>query len=205
MKIKLHHIIGLLIILSGLSLKSILNHNVEYWGQVKTYTILIFFVGLITLNFKLLWRIDKKPLLSFYTVPGQWIFRGFKILFALALLVATTIGLENIGIKLNGRIKDYYLTSNTKETLATVIEKRGIGYSVKTMRWQPFYIIEYTVNDETIRQGIKCENDETKNLIISNSINLAENMDNLKFNELKGLKIRLVYSEKHPTFFRIVN
>ncbi|WP_289056106.1 hypothetical protein [Carboxylicivirga marina] len=204
MKIRLHHIIGLLIIFSGLSLKSILNHNVAYWGQVKAYTILIFMAGLITFNFKLLMRIDKKPLLSFYTVPGQWIFRGCKILFALALLVAAIIGLENIGIKLNDRIKDYYLTSNTKETIATVIEKRDIGYSLRRMR-QPFYIIDYSANDETIMQGIKCENDEAKNLIISKSINLAENMDYLKVNELNGLKVRLVYSEKHPTFFKIVD
>lgn len=55
MRQKLNYTIGLLFIITGLILKIIFNHNMNYWEFIKTSSILLFLIGLsLLIPFKLI-------------------------------------------------------------------------------------------------------------------------------------------------------
>lgn len=174
--------IGLILLLAGVVLKAALNHNIDYWGSLKTWTIIIFIIGLIVLSVPLLQWAERPKGGTFLTNPGRVILRGVKVLIVLIALVFVGIQLENFGIWANRKLVNYYLSTDTATTKGIILGEVDVSYWTKTRHVETFYEVVYRVNGEVIRQGVEP----------SYSLNI-------------GQTYLIKYSRKHPSMFQILH
>jgi len=206
MRIKLKYIIGSTLIILGLILKSLLTHNIDYWGIVKTWTILLFTFGQVFIFLDFLMKLDNKPKTSFRGTPLKWIIRATKIAAVLIISVAITVGFENVGIKINQKLRTHYLSFDTAKAEGTIIGIKSVPYTIKYTSHKRFYLIEYKVGERTIQQGLDYDDKYYQRLIQNKTIVFSENMnrlDILNINNRVGVKLNIVYSKKYPSFLRI--
>ena len=172
--------IGATIILTGFILKATLNHNIEYWGNVKSWTVFLFIVGLIITGMPILEWIDKAKPRTFRIDPPRYILYVFKSIVALVIMVAIAIQFEKLGIWTNEKLVEHYLRENTGITEGVILGERKVYYSIKTIHYEKFYVIRYIVDGEVIEQGVKP----------SYSLNI-------------GQTYNVTYSTKFPSIFKV--
>jgi hypothetical protein len=204
MKGKLRYIIGGLLIILGLTLKSLLTHNIEYWGIVKTWTILLFIVGMVFLLLNLLLRFDIQPEISFLKTPIKWLAQFLRTVVILVVIVGISVCFENLGSFLNRKLKNHYLSFDTEKGEGTLISIKTVTYRIKRAHEKRFYLIEYNTDNRTIQQGLDFDEIDSKLLIKKSTVELSNNADKLNVNNLIGLKFTVEYSKKYPSFFRVV-
>src|SRR5690606_35579410 len=107
-------LIGILLLVLGLVLKTLFRHNVDYWVSVKYISIFLFVFGLTVISFGLILRLTK-PKTNFFKQPVGWIFYYFKIGLYLGIAVFFIVQLERVGQSLNYSLRSHFLASNNVE------------------------------------------------------------------------------------------
>src|SRR5687768_3940572 len=102
--------IGLATVIGGFLMKAALDHNIDYWGPVKTWTIVVLIFGLILILGSLLIEIDSHKPNRFIDSPGKWIINRSILLIVFALVVGIVIKLEDFAVLTNRKVRDYYLS-----------------------------------------------------------------------------------------------
>src|SRR5688500_11795633 len=93
--------IGTMMILLSFLAKATLNHNIEYWGAVKSWTIFVAIIGLILVGAPIFEKIENSKPQSLKLDPWKWTLYGIKMLLALITTVAITAKIEHFGIWTN--------------------------------------------------------------------------------------------------------
>lgn len=176
--------IGLILIVTGLALKAALNHNLDYWTTVKSWTGWFIITGIILFCIPLLERIKYYRPSSSLSKSRKGLFYFVKILGGFCVFIAIvsiTFGIEHIGIILNEQLRDYYLSKNIGLTEGRIIGETEVPYIIKNqLIYEKFLILEYQTVAGLIRQGMQPR-------------------DTL----MVGQAFIVNYSVKHPTFFKI--
>lgn len=161
--------------------KATLDHNIEYWGAVKSWTIFLLIIGLILTGAPIFEKIENSKPQSFKLDPWKWTLYGIKMLLALIVTVAITVKMEHFAIWTNEKIKCHYLSKETVKTEGMVVGSVSVPYTVKyRTSYERFFLIEYSIGSEVIQQGLK----PGRNVKI-------------------GRKLRIRYSTVHPSIFRV--
>ena len=104
-----YRIIGIIIVLIGLALKTIFNHNIEYWFTIKNISLILFFIGLGIIQYPLWEKIDNGIKSKYKKNKRKRIInRGFKIALILFYVLLIVV-LEKTGKKLNFELRKHYL------------------------------------------------------------------------------------------------
>lgn len=173
--------IGLTLIILMVLLKSIFNHNIDYWGPIKSLTVLLGIIGFIILGFNIINKIGSFKPRSFTLYPLQGLLFLVSYLMFFSVIIAAVIQLELVGAWANTKLRDYYLSHNTTETQGTVMGDVDISYQIKYRKHlERFTLIQYNTIHGTIRQGV------------DPSLGLTA-----------GDSVKVVYSKTHPTFSEI--
>jgi hypothetical protein len=200
LKKHLNYIIGILLILIGLILKTFLNHNVEYWEFVKYSTIFLFLFGILFLFYSVWNKMLIKPTMPFFRLPVNWIFYYLKNAFFLVASLAAIVGLEKSGELLNYELRRIYLSQETIKTEGVITNYLKIDL-VKAGE-ETFYLISFKCEDEIIQKGLIIDYSKKDNNYQNKMFTLTDNV--LKINRLKGSKVKIVYSKYYPSFLKIV-
>ena len=148
--------IGMTIIVVGFALKATLNHNIEHWGSVKSWTIFLFIIGLVVIGLPVFERLEKSKPSRFRIDPPRWIFYVIKAIIAVVIMVAIAIQLETLGVWTNERLVEYYLSKETEVTEGLIVGEQKVSYTIKYNRhYERFYVIRYAVKGQLIEQGLK--------------------------------------------------
>lgn len=167
-------------VLGGFLMKATLNHNINYWGQVKTWTIVLLIFGLVVVGLSFLMKVDNAKPNKFMDNPGKWILNRSIVIIIVAVGVGIVIKLEDLAVLTNKKLRDYYLSKDTETTTATVIGQIKIPYTIKLRTsYQEFSMIQYPTTKGVVEQGL-----EGRKLIA-------------------GRQLRIKYSKIHPSFFRV--
>jgi len=187
-------IIGILLIVFGLILKITLSHNIDYWAFSKNISIISFIIGLVILTpFHLL---DSSK-----TKNSKLILSKVLNLVVVAILFVCSLGLEKFGNYLNYKVRDYYLSQETEITTGIISGIKRID--IVKVGHADFYEINFKVNGENYSKGLLVDYadidseyfDKFRKPIISNNT--------MTIGELKGNQVKIVYSKRFPSFFRI--
>lgn len=191
---------GILLIIFGLVLKTLLTHNINYWGFSKNISIISFIIGLIILTpFHLL---DSSHKDNKKTKSSKLILSKSLNLIVIAILFVCGLGLEKFGAYLNYKVRDYYLSKETGTTTGIISGIKRID--IVKVGHADFYDINFKVNGENYSTGLLVDYadkdneyfDKFKKPIISNST--------MTIGKLKENQTKIVYSKRFPSFFRIV-
>jgi uncharacterized membrane protein YidH (DUF202 family) len=147
--------IGVIIIIVSFALKATLNHNMDYWGTVKSWTVLLFIIGLVVTGIPILEWLDKTKPKTFRADPPRWVFYVIKAIIAVVIMVAVAVQLEKFGIWTNERLVEHYLSKDTDITEGIIIGEKKVSYTVKTTHYESFYVIKYKALGQIIEQGLK--------------------------------------------------
>lgn len=162
-------------------LKSILNHHIDYWGTIKSWSILLGISGFIVLGFSIISRIELRKPVSIRLYPLKWMLYIASYLIFLVSVIIAVSKLEKLGEWTNGKIKNHYLSKQVAETQGVVLGEVDIPYRVRyTQHIKRYTLIEYNTNKGLVKQGLDSEMKLTA-----------------------GNRIRVVYSKIHPTFFKV--
>lgn len=173
--------IGLTMIIVSFALKATLNHNMEYWGTVKTWTVFLFIIGLVVTGLPIFEWIEKSKPRTFKIDPPRWIFYVIKAIIAVVIMVAIGIQLETFGIWTNERLVEYYLSKETEVTEGLILGETKVSYTIKySTHYERFYVIRYNAGGQVIEQGVKP----------SYSLNI-------------GQTYKVKYSKKFPSMFKM--
>lgn len=161
-------------------MKAALNHNIVYWGRVKTWTVVLLIFGLVLVGLSLLVKIDSAKPNSFIDSPGKWIINRSIVIIILVLGIGMVIKMEDFAVLTNQKLRDCYLSRDTETTTAIVVGQIRIPYTIKfRTHYREFAVIRYSTDNELMEQGI-----EGRKLIA-------------------GRELRIKYSKLYPSFFRI--
>lgn len=168
-------------IIVSFALKATLNHNVEYWGTVKSWTVFLFIIGLVVTGLPIFEWIEKTKPRTFRIDPPRWIFYAIKAIVAVVVMVAIAIQLETFGTWTNERLVEYYLSKETEVTEGLILGETKVPYTIKYSRhYERFYVIRYHASGQIIEQGLKP----------SYSLNI-------------GQTYKVTYSKKFPSIFKV--
>jgi len=194
-----YRIIGIIIVLIGLALKTIFNHNIEYWFTIKNISLILFFIGLGIIQYPLWEKIDNGiKSKSKKNKRKRIINRGYKtalILFYVLLIVV----LEKTGKKLNFELRKKYLSKNTIKTVGKITDYKKLH--IFRSGEEEFYVIEFKNNGKKLTKGLINDYDLWENK--KTEIYSLKNGE-LKLNKVIGSKIKVEYSEKYPSFLKII-
>lgn len=172
--------IGVTMIVVSFTLKATLNHNLDYWGTVKSWTVFLFIIGIVVTGLPIFEWIEKSKPRTFKADPPKMIFYVIKAIIAVVIMVAVAIQLERFGVWTNERLVEYYLSKDTEITEGLLIGERKVSYTIKTTSYERFYVIRYYVSGQIIEQGLKP----------SYSLNV-------------GQTYKVTYSKKFPSIFKV--
>ncbi|NBW37407.1 MAG: hypothetical protein EBR30_20800 [Cytophagia bacterium] len=172
--------IGVTIIIVSFVLKATLNHNMDYWGTVKSCTVFLFIVGLVVTGIPIFDWIEKSKPRSLKADLKKWILYGIKSIVVLVVMVAIAVQLEKVGVLSNEKLVEYYLSRETEVTEGLIVGEREVPYTIKTTHYEIFYVIKYNVNGQTIEQGLKP----------SYGLNIGQTYE-------------VTYSKQFPTMFKV--
>jgi hypothetical protein len=163
-------------IIVSFALKATLNHNMEYWGTVKSWTVFLFIIGLVVTGLPIFEWIEKTKPRTFRADPPKWVFS----IIAVVIMVAVAIQLERFGVWTNERLVEHYLSNDTDITEGIIIGEKKVSYTVKTTHYESFYVIRYKAQGQIIEQGLKP----------SYSLTI-------------GKTYKVTYSNKFPSIFKV--
>lgn len=201
MRKNLNYIIGIAFILIGLILKSLLNHNIEYWELTKYATILFLIFGISGLLFSVWDKLDKKPKKPFKKVPIKWLIHYLKNGATLIVVLIAVIGLEKTGESLNYKLREYYLSQETITTNGILEEY--VRFYMPKVEDEDFYLVSFKIENEKVEKGLLVEYSEQDGK--NNIGNITIENNTLSVGRMKGSQLNLVYSKKFPSFFKIIN
>jgi hypothetical protein len=147
-------IIGVAIIVVSFVLKAILNHNLDYWGSVKSWTVFLFIIGIVVIGIPIFDWIEKSKPRTFKEDPPKMLLYATKAMLTVGILVVVVVLLERFGVWTNDRLVAYYLSKETEITEGLIVGERNISYTIKTTRYERFHIIRYYANGQIIEQGL---------------------------------------------------
>ncbi|MDN3725513.1 hypothetical protein QRD02_14075 [Aequorivita sp. SDUM287046] len=197
---RLKIVIGIFSIVIGLTLKSLFNHNLKYWELIKYSSLFLFVIGLSILLFPLWEEWKYKPKKKFKEQPTKWLVYYSKSVFALGFTLFTIIGLEKSGKYLNYTLRNYYLSSNSKITNGTIINYVRINL-VKAGQ-EDFYLIQFNDGEKLIERGLLIDYSDWDNDKGSEDFKMTQN--GIVVNKVKGGKVNIQFSERFPSFLKIV-
>ena len=148
-------IIGVAIIVVSFTLKATLNHNLEYWGSVKSWTVSLFIIGIVIVGIPIFDWIEKSKPRTFKEDPPKMIFYATKAILTVGILVLVVVLLERFGAWTNDRLVEYYLSKETEITEGFIVGEQNISYAITTTRYERFYIIQDYANGQIIEHGLK--------------------------------------------------
>ncbi len=191
--------IAIALVVVGLFLKTVFNHNIEYRELVKHTSVFLFLFGFSAIGF-LYWEKWKQQTQSrFKSQSTRGVFYYFKTALGLCIIVFSTLGLEKAGKYLNYSLRNYYLQEDTSVTIGVIVNL--ISIHLPNAGRENFYLIQYKVEEKMILNGLIVEYsnwDHDQNQFPEPS------KRELKVNRIKGGNIQVEYSNKFPSFLRIV-
>ncbi|MCL8009438.1 hypothetical protein M8845_18580 [Gelidibacter japonicus] len=200
MRKKLNIIIGITLIVLGLILKSLFNHNLEYWELIKNCSLILFALGLSVSLIPFWEKWNKKPKKNFKQKPTVWILFYGKNIFSLAFLLFVIIGLEKTGKNLNYNLRNYFLNSDSKITKGTIID--FVRIDITKAGSEDFYLIRFNNGQEFINKGLLIDYSDWDKSNLNKNFKITDN--GIVVNKTKGGKIDIMYSEKFPSFIKII-
>ena len=200
MKKNLNITIGIILLVIGLILKSLFNHNLEYWELIKYCSIFLFVFGLSSLLFSLWEKWNRKPIKTFKQIPTNWIIFYSKNIFSLGLMLLMVIGLEKSGKYLNYNLRNYFLNSDSKIAKGIIID--FVRIDLPKAGEEDFYLIQFNYGQKLIKKGLIVEYTVWDNDNESKNFKITDN--GIVVNKIKGGKIDIMYSEKFPSFIKIL-
>lgn len=174
--------IGTLMIIGAFISKATLNHNLEYWGSVKTSSIFFCLLGLALLGVPVFEWIEKNKPKTFKANPARWFLFVGKALATIVVVIALSVQVEQLAVWTNHRLVDYYLTRETGTTEGLITGEREVSYRIKTRSYKTFYVIRYVANGQTIEQGLEAD-----------------------YNLKTGQTYKVTYSKEFPSMLRVGN
>jgi hypothetical protein len=194
-----YRIIGIIIVLIGLVLKTIFNHNIEYWFTIKNISLILFFIGLGIIQYPLWEKIDNGiKSKSKKNKRKRIINKGFKIALILFYVLLIVV-LEKTGKELNFELRKHYLSKKTIKTVGKITDYKKLH--IFRSGEEEFYVIEFKNNGKKITEGLINDYDLWENK--KSEIYSLKNGE-LKLNKVIGSKITVEYSEKYPSFLKII-
>jgi len=192
-------IIGFLLIIFGLILKITLTHNIDFWGFSKNISIISFIIGLVILTpFHL---IDSSAKDSKKTKGSKLIFSKALNLTVIAILFVCGLGLEKVGNYLNYKVRDYYLSQETGFTTGIISGIKRVD--IVKVGHADFYEISFKANGEKYSNGLLVDYAEKDSEYFDRFKEPQIRNNTMTIVKLKGNEVRIVYSKKFPSFFRI--
>lgn len=192
--------IGILFIILGVFIKTLFNHNMEYWGTIKVLTIFIFILGLFICFIPFWEKFDKKPKISFSKGISQWVLWYSKNTLMLLSLLGLIILLENIGENLNYKLRGYYLSNDTIITNGIIVGVKTIN-TVK-MGFEEFYVVDFVYNNKKVQKGIMLE--YSLKDINGNVDFVSLNNNSISVKRLGKMDTKILHSRKYPSFLKII-
>jgi hypothetical protein len=200
LKKNLIYIVGIILIIIGLILKIILNHNIEFWRFAKGTSIFLFAVGItVCLPFEFIKGFQKQ---EFKSSPLKWVTRNVKQIIILILLFISILGFEKIGENLNYKLREFYLSNNTITTVGSIKGIKQIDF-VRLGR-QDFYTVNFIVGKELKTYGLITKYAKKDNQHFDNYINPKITNGAMTIKKLKGAEVEVLYSKRFPSFFKII-
>lgn len=195
----LKYTIAIFTILTGLALIAMLDHNIHYWAAVTEISFFLFAIGLvIIIPFN-----DRKNNLKAkpQKVPSNQLNKLKQFGIAIILLIAV-IGLEKFGAHLNYKLRNYYLSFDTEQTICYL---NGIKrMDIVRGPHEDFYLVDFYIGgslysgalpEEYSRKDNKYFQRFSQPQIIGNGISIEK---------LSGHQAKVLYSKKFPSFFKII-
>ena len=200
MKKNLNISVGIILLVIGLILKSLFNHNLEYWELIKYCSLFLFVIGFSSLLFPVWEKWNRKPIKNFQQKPTNWILYYSKNIFSLGLMLLMVIGLEKSGKYLNYNLRNYFINSDSKMTTGIIID--FVRIDLPKAGEEDFYLIQFNNGKKLISKGLLIEYSEWDNNNLSNNFKITDN--GIVVNKIKGGKVNIMYSEKFPSFIKII-
>ena len=200
MRKNLNYIKGTIFILIGLVLKSLLNHNIEYWELIKYTTILFLIIGISTLLFSVWDKLDKKPKKPFKKAPIKWLMYSLKYGAVLIIVLIVVISLEKTGESLNYKLREYYLAQETITTNGIIEEY--IRFYMPKVEDEDFYLVSFIIDNKKVKKGLLVEYSKKDGINNVGKIKLENNT--LSVSRIKKSPIIIIYSKKFPSFLKII-
>jgi len=185
----------------GLILKTLFNHNIDYWELIKYATILFLIFGISALLFSVYDKLDKKPKKPFKKVPIKWLIHYLKNGATLIVVLIAVIGLEKTGESLNYKLREYYLLQETVTTDGILEEY--IRFYMPKVEDEDFYLVSFKIENEKVKKGLLVDYSEKDGKNNVGTVTFENN--GLSVGRTKGSPIKLIYSKKFPSFFKITN
>jgi len=184
----------------GLILKTLFNHNIDYWVLIKYLSLFLFLFGVSAFFFLLFDKFSNKPKKPFLKVPQKWILWIFGNGLLYVIILGMVLGLEKSGEYFNYKLRDFYLSNNTIETTGVIIGMKRL--EIERTGREDFYLIKFKNNEKTIQKGLMIKYSEKDDNYENKMFELKQNT--LTLNRMKGSQLRIVYSEKFPSFLKII-
>lgn len=184
-------------IIVGLVVKLFLNHNLTYWAIAKSISILLFAIGLIILTPLNIDPINKNKV----NAKINFILKYSKKIIWYIIFILLIIGLEELGQSLNYSLRDCYLSNNTGETIGYFNGIKRIN--IVKVGYEDFYLVDFNVNGKIYSNGLLVDYGE-KDVSSTDEYRKSEiTKNNIAIGKLKGSRVKIIYSNKFPSFFRI--
>jgi len=192
-------IIGVSLLVLGLTLKIVLTHNINYWGFSKNVSIILFIIGLISLT--PLRFMDSSENAYKKNKSSKIILLSALNLIVIAVIFVCGFGLERFGSYLNYKTRDYFLSHNTENTTGVIHGIKKI--KIVKVGQADFYEIDFKANGKIYSNGLLVDYliKDNENFDKSGKTEISENT--MDISKLKGKIVKIVYSKRFPSFFRI--
>lgn len=102
---------------------------------------------------------------------------------------------------MNYKLREYYLSNNTGTTIGFVKEFKHIDI-VRTGS-EKFFIIDFEINNKIQSNGLMIKHAKKDNNYFARFTNTKMIDNDMNIDKLKGLEIKILYSNKYPSFFKI--
>ena len=110
------------------------------------------------------------------------------------------IGLEKSGKYLNYNLRNYFLNSDSKIAKGIIID--FVRIDLPKAGEEDFYLIQFNYGQKLIKKGLIIEYTVWDNDNESKNFKITDN--GIVVNKIKGGKIDIMYSEKFPSFIKIL-
>jgi hypothetical protein len=128
------------------------------------------------------------------------IHNGKKVLF-IVLFLGVVFGLDWIGQKLNYKLRDYYLSNNTEQSIGVIRNIKKVDY-VKVGS-ERFYVIDFIIDNRTVTQGLMIKYADKDNDYFNRYKKPKLTRQNLTIDYFKGSQVEILFSKRYPSFFKI--
>ena len=198
MKLKSKQIIGVLLIVLGLIIKILLNHNFDYWALSLQVSIILFIIGcLFLVDIFLLKNIFIQ---KFKQRPKNVLISKILKFTTIILIFLSTLGFTKLGDYLNYQLRNYILQENYFLTNGKVIEIENSRIS--KLDTKSFYVLQEKFSNKQFKIPI--------DFVVQDKVNVIKKLIHYKnktltVRKIESLDVKFIYSAKYPSFVKIMN